>query len=161
MESESSFYFTTKAFLRKNNSEFLIISTALLLFLNVFILYYYFDDLTNDLLTRNVSITNRQYFFVVIESIVGKHLTVFDFIYLISQQAVAVFYSKFTLSSIAFLVYLQICKALMSVNVHEKLSVANMGIQTIISLQLFIIMVKLILGKTRPIQGRKTGEIFP
>lgn len=85
---------------------------------------------------------------MMVESIVGRHLTVFDFIYLIFQQSNAVFYGKVTLNSVSFLFYLQICKILMNIHVHEKLQGANTGIQMIISMQIFLIFFKFILGKS-------------
>lgn len=156
----TTIYFDTKSFIRRNLSQVFSCSTLFLLSLNFLTLTFYFDDLTNEILISKSKRSRRQYVFVIVESIVGRHLTVFDFVYLIFQQASAIFYSKFTLSSVSFLVYLQLSKIILSANVHERLLGANIAIQANISLQLFIIIIQLILGKSKTSDEKVMGIII-
>lgn len=140
--SLKSFKLSYKPYFEKYCQDLLIYGTGSLLLCNLILFLMYFMDICRE----NMSLEPREpctAVMIVIEAIIGRNLTVFDFFYLSMYQISALLTNKFRLRYIFFLVYLQICKIVLSGNTSERLSSANIGLQTILSLQLLLVILNL------------------
>lgn len=129
-------------------ADFLLISgTGILLSLNILTSLAYYKELTNQFFQNSFS-NDEESIVLIIKSIIGKNLTLFDFFYLAVYQFSAILRFQFRIRYILFLVYLQLCKIFLSADVSKNLIIANLGIQTILALQIFLIVFNLDLKRS-------------
>ena len=79
-------------------------------------------------------------FFAVVESVIGKNLTCYDFIYVLFQQFYGLIDGGFKAYNISFLVYMLICKIWLTGYVPKVFVFYNLGLQFIMILQIFLII---------------------
>lgn len=145
-KSPSNFVFLHASYISNffiRHADYLLIAgTGLLLFLNAMVLFMNFTELSNQIFEGSNSIENG-YVSTIIESIIGRNLVVLDFVYLGMYQLSAILSCKFKLSYVLFLVYLQLAKIFLSSNLPDALISANIGIQIILTFQIFFIVLNL------------------
>lgn len=133
------FTFDHKKFFETYSSSLLTYGTGVLLLSNLMILMVYFMDLCRESM---IDKPRGPYATLIVacESLIGRHLSIFDFVYLAIYQASALMMKKFKIQYIFFLLYLQLCKIFLARNTSDALASANVGLQWILSLQIFLVV---------------------
>ena len=87
-----------------------------------------------------VEIPTTSRLFAIIESVIGKNLSCYDFIQVLIHQLYGLMDGKFKTYSISFFVYLLLCKIWLTGYVAKDFVNYNLGLQFIILLQIFLII---------------------
>ena len=133
----------------------LMSGTGILLSLNILTLLFHFKELNTQVFEKTSS-TDDEFTASIIELIIGKNLVILDFVYVGIYQISGILACRFKLSYILFLVYIQLCKIILSPYVPENLTSASTGIQIILAIQMFLIILNLDHKKSH---GQQAGQI--
>lgn len=137
----------------------LISGTGILFSLNIFTVIYYSKELNSQVFQINPPATASDVFITsFIELIIGKNLIVLDFFYVGIYQFSGILSCRFKISYISFLVYIQLCKIILSPCVPNNLIAASVGLQVILALQIFLIILNFDLKKHHNLQADQLND---
>lgn len=136
----------------------LIAGTGILFSLNILTVIYYFKEL-NSQVFQITPPSGDEFITSFIELIIGKNLIVLDFFYVGIYQFSGILACRFKISYISFLVYIQLCKIILSPYVPKNLIAANIGLQVILALQMFMIILNFDLKKHLNLQDDQLEDL--
>lgn len=136
----------------------LISGTGIMFSLNIFTVIYYFKELNSQVFQINPPASD-ELITSFIELIIGKNIMILDFFYVGIYQFSGILSCRFKISYITFLVYIQLCKIILSSCVPKNLIAASVGLQVILALQIFLIILNFYLKKHHNLQAEQLNDL--